>query len=213
MPYVIAKSDPTKPLITIPDNSVNITDTSLTLIGKNYPNYGQAFATNFLHLVENFSNSTAPINPTAGQLWFNNTTLTLSVFDGLNWNAVNSFNSSTISSLPRETVASGDAFLAVSDNGNALSISKTDFLSDVSTPQTGMIIIWPSSSIPAPSGWLFCDGSSYYRYNYPTLYSVIGVNYGSAAIDYFNVPQIAGLPVSNGSLTYQSTSTTYIIKT
>jgi len=92
MPYVISKSDPTQPLVTIPDNSINVTDTSLTLIGKNYPNYGQAFAANFLHLLENFSYSSPPANATAGQLWFNNSTLTLSVFDGLNWNAVNSFN-------------------------------------------------------------------------------------------------------------------------
>lgn len=213
MPYIISKSDPTQPLITVPDNSVNVADTSLTLIGKNYPNYGQAFASNFLHLLENFSNSTAPINATAGQLWFNNVTLTLSVFDGLNWNAVNSFNSNTISSLPAQASVSGDALLAVSENGNALSISKTNFLADVSTPQTGMIVGWPSTNISPPTGWLLCNGSSYYRYDYPELYSVIGVNYGAAAIDYFNVPDITGVPANNGSITYQSTVTTYIIKT
>jgi len=49
---------------------INTTDTSLNLIGRGYPNYGQKTAENFLHLLENYSNSSAPQNAIQGQLWF-----------------------------------------------------------------------------------------------------------------------------------------------
>ena len=46
--------------------------------------YGQTIAENFLHLLENFANSNAPINPTRGQIWFNSDPeiLSLQIWDG-----------------------------------------------------------------------------------------------------------------------------------
>ena len=49
------------------------TSTSLQLLGKNFANYGDEIATNFLHLLENFSNDTAPTNPVTGQIWYDTT--------------------------------------------------------------------------------------------------------------------------------------------
>jgi microcystin-dependent protein len=40
----------------------------------------------------------------------------------------------------------------------------------------------------APSGWLLCDGASYLRTDYPDLFAVIGVLFGSADSTHFNVP-------------------------
>ena len=40
----------------------------------------------------------------------------------------------------------------------------------------------------APSGWLLCDGASYLRTDYPDLFGVIGVVWGSADSTHFNVP-------------------------
>lgn len=46
------------------------TTTSLVLPGQAAALYGEHIAENFLYLLENFASSTAPINPTVGQLWY-----------------------------------------------------------------------------------------------------------------------------------------------
>jgi hypothetical protein len=50
-----------------------ITDStySVKLVGKNVTSYGEVFAENFIKLLENHANTTAPTNPISGQLWFN----------------------------------------------------------------------------------------------------------------------------------------------
>ena len=207
--YTVNRSDPTQPSVTIPEGSVNVTDTSLSLIGRNYPNYGQAFASNLLHLLENFSSPTSPNNPTTGQIWYDSGNGFLNYFDGLQWNPIVSLNSSAIVSLPENTSVSSSALLPVSDAGQSYSVSKANFLADVVTPQTGMIVAWPASDISPPNGWLFCDGSSYYRYSYPNLHNVINEKFGSVATDYFNVPNLSDTLVASNT----STSLTYIIKT
>ena len=59
------------------------TSTSLQLLGKNFANYGDEIATNFLHLLENFSNDTAPTNPVTGQIWYDSssTVKAIKVYD------------------------------------------------------------------------------------------------------------------------------------
>ena len=57
---------------TITDGTVN-TSSSMTLIGKNYAGYGQFLDDNFIHLLENSANTTAPVNPLTGQLWWDST--------------------------------------------------------------------------------------------------------------------------------------------
>lgn len=72
MSYTIYYSDPAKnatPII-VADGTKNSQSTSLTLIGRNYPGYGQAIAEDLVHLLENFSSPTPPNNPIEGQLWF-----------------------------------------------------------------------------------------------------------------------------------------------
>lgn len=70
--YIIYYTDPAKSStpIYIADNTKNTQATSLTLIGKNYPGYGQSIAENLVHLLENFASATPPNNPIEGQLWF-----------------------------------------------------------------------------------------------------------------------------------------------
>ena len=57
MPYTLNFSDPTKQTtITVPDMppGINTVDTSLNLVGRAYPNYGQKFAENFLMWILEF---------------------------------------------------------------------------------------------------------------------------------------------------------------
>lgn len=73
MPYTLKFSDPAKiDVITVPDMppGINTVDTSLSLVGRGYPNYGQKIADNFLHLLENFASASPPENPIEGQLWY-----------------------------------------------------------------------------------------------------------------------------------------------
>ena len=87
MAYTISFTDAVnKGTITIEDNTVN-NQTSVNFPGKNTTSYGTVISENFLHLLENFANSTAPLRPIEGQLWFDNAAGVnqLKVYDGANW--------------------------------------------------------------------------------------------------------------------------------
>jgi len=66
---------------TVQDGVVN-TQTDLSFIGKGYAGYGEAIAENFLHLLENFSGTTAPTKAIEGQLWWDSTNAKLQVYNG-----------------------------------------------------------------------------------------------------------------------------------
>ena len=87
MAYTISFSDAVnKGTITIEDNTVN-NETSINFPGKNTTSYGTVIAENFLQILENFANSSAPLRPIEGQLWFDTTAGVnqLKVYDGANW--------------------------------------------------------------------------------------------------------------------------------
>lgn len=47
-------------------------NTSLVLIGKGMPDYGEAVQNNLVYMLEHFANDTAPLEPVQGQVWYNN---------------------------------------------------------------------------------------------------------------------------------------------
>jgi microcystin-dependent protein len=59
----------------------------------------------------------------------------------------------------------------------------------LSVVPTGCIMMWSTNS--APTGWLFCNGTSYSTTAYPTLFSVISYTYGGSGGN-FNVPNMQG---------------------
>jgi hypothetical protein len=71
-------------LTTVADTTIDNT-TSLALIGRNFSGYGGAVAENFVHILENYANVTAPLAPLVGQLWYNTTSLSLEVWNGIAW--------------------------------------------------------------------------------------------------------------------------------
>ena len=78
--------------ISIAPGTIDRTSTSLSLLGPNAPGYGSTIAQNFLHLLENFSNSTAPSNPVEGQLWYDTSDSSakiLRILDESTWQPVN----------------------------------------------------------------------------------------------------------------------------
>lgn len=73
-------------LINVADGTIDTT-TDLRLVGKNYAGYGEVQNENFVHLLENFANTTAPPKAITGQIWYdsNSTTKKLKYYDGSKW--------------------------------------------------------------------------------------------------------------------------------
>ena len=69
---------------TVQDGVLN-TQTDLKFIGKGYAGYGEVIHENFLHLLENFANNSAPSKPIQGQLWYDSGASQLKVYTGSNF--------------------------------------------------------------------------------------------------------------------------------
>jgi len=85
----------------IPDGTIN-TDSSMTLVGKNYAGYGQFINDDIIRLLENGSNTTAPGAPLTGQLWWDQTTGTMKVYNGTVFKVISGATAS--SSAPTSNV-------------------------------------------------------------------------------------------------------------
>jgi hypothetical protein len=108
MAYIIRKTNGTT-LGTILDGTVDTAQTSLTLVGRNYSNYGQIMTDNLVSLIENFAYDIEPSNPLPGQLWWDTTAKLLKVYTGAYFKIISSAtaqNSSTVGAP--STVVAGD---------------------------------------------------------------------------------------------------------
>lgn len=64
----------------VADGTVNTTSTDLYLVGRALTDYGTYENENYVYLLENFANSTAPTQPVLGQLWYNSDTDVISTY-------------------------------------------------------------------------------------------------------------------------------------
>jgi hypothetical protein len=92
MAYTINLTDGTV-FATISDGTIN-TSSSMILVGKNYAGYGEFLDENFIHLLENGSNTTAPSSPLTGQLWWDKTNNLLKVYNGTIFKTISAATSS-----------------------------------------------------------------------------------------------------------------------
>lgn len=117
MPYSLKISNG-ELLVDIPDGAIDFASTSLNLVGKNVAGYGFYQNTNFVHLLENFSNEFPPDSPLKGQLWYD-------------------------SSSNRLKVYTGTTFKDVSDGYVKTSVFATELQRDsiIINPQKGMIVL------------------------------------------------------------------------
>ena len=101
MAYTINLTDGTI-FATVADGTIN-TASSMTLVGKNYAGYGEFLDENFIHLLENGSNTTAPGAPLTGQLWWDKSTNTMKVYNGTQFKVISASTASA--SAPTSNVA------------------------------------------------------------------------------------------------------------
>jgi len=73
-------------LTSVEDGTIDTT-TDLRFVGKNYAGYGEVQNENFLHLLENFANTSSPSKPVSGQIWYDATSTIkrLKFWDGAKW--------------------------------------------------------------------------------------------------------------------------------
>jgi hypothetical protein len=81
-------------LVAVDDGTIDTT-TDLRFVGKNYAGYGEVQNENFLHLLENFSNTTPPPKAIPGQIWFDSANKKLKFYDGARFKIANGAEASS----------------------------------------------------------------------------------------------------------------------
>ena len=125
---------------TVQDGVVN-TQTDLSFIGKGYAGYGEVIAENFLHLLENFSNTSAPTKPIEGQLWWDSTNAKLQVYNGTAFQTAG--GSAPYQSDAPSNMAAGDIWID-SDTGQMFYYNGTS-----------SVLVGPPSSTGTTNGLTF----------------------------------------------------------
>ena len=68
-------------LVSVDDGTIDTT-TDIRFVGKNYAGYGEVQNENFLHLMENFANTSPPPKVITGQIWYDSGNRKLKFYDG-----------------------------------------------------------------------------------------------------------------------------------
>ena len=102
-------------LVDLVDGQLDITSTDITLVGRNYKGFGEFLNENYIKLLENFSNTSAPSNPISGQLWYDTSEARLKLYDGTTFKAA---GGPTVSPSQPSNPVAGD--LWIDDTNNQL---------------------------------------------------------------------------------------------
>ena len=100
-------------LVTLEDGTIDTATTDLTLFGKGYAGFGEKLNENFIKVLENFNNTSSPVNKQQGQLWFDKTNKQINVYTGDKWKPV---GSTTNSATSPSNAVQGDLWFDTSNN-------------------------------------------------------------------------------------------------
>jgi hypothetical protein len=206
MTYVINNSR-NQLIAVVPDGTINTTATSQTLVGKNVTPYGELEMENLVHQLENFANSSPPINPILGQLWFDTSENILKVYGiGNFWKSVKAATAAPIA--PTNDPVIGDLWF----DTNARQLKIYDIVGSVPTwlPSTKV-----SVSGAAPVAVI--AGELYFDTGQQNLFVFNGLNWIPVGPDISigilagNGIAISGSPlVSSGNITVTNTGVTNV---
>lgn len=131
-----------KILLTLPDQTSDSVSTSLTLIGKNVNAYGTDINQNYIRILENFANTTAPTAPLQGQLWYDTVSQQVKVYTFNN--EFKPVGTPVISSTAPATLGVGDLWYDTT-------AEQLKFQKDAST----LVVIGPQyDATVGKSGWV-----------------------------------------------------------
>ena len=122
MSYTINLTDGTI-FAVVADGTIN-TDSSQTLVGKNYAGYGEFLNENYIRLLENASNTSAPGAPLTGQLWWDKTNSVMKVYNGTVFKVISAATASA--NAPTSNIA-GDLWFDTT-NGQLKAYSGSAFV-------------------------------------------------------------------------------------
>jgi hypothetical protein len=113
MAYKILRPDGTT-LITLADNIVDQSATSLALVGKNWSGYGEFLNNNFVRLLSNSASASSrpPRSPINGQIWYDTSVKRLKVYD----NGFRTVNGVPFSATTPATILPGDLWYDTINN-------------------------------------------------------------------------------------------------
>lgn len=145
MAYTITLTDGTT-FATIADGTIN-TSSSMTLVGKNYAGYGQFLDQNYIRLLENASNTSAPGAPLTGQLWWDKTNSVMKAYNGTTWKTI---SSATASATAPTSNVTGDLWWDTTNNQlrayNGTGFTLVGPASGGNAGTTGAVVISTSAS-------------------------------------------------------------------
>lgn len=119
-------------LTVVENGQVDLSTTSIALVGKNFAGYGEYINENLIHLMENFANDSGPSSPLTGQLWYDVSTTELKVWSSTNWVATNKPN------ILNDTVSTDPHYVTfVSDSSGFPRVKVSAGKGIVFTPNTG----------------------------------------------------------------------------
>jgi hypothetical protein len=196
MAYTINKFNGEQ-LLVLDDGTID-TSTSVGLVGRNYVGYGEIQNENFVFLLENFANDAPPSRPLQGQIWYNNTSNLVYVYDGDQWAIVGAAVYSNTAPL---NPAVGSLWLKTPENTLSIWIGTSwVFIGPESVPGFGVTrarsgIIIDSTETDRPVIFLeiddvpiaICSGSAFTINNSTPILNfnnniVVGINLSTAAI-------------------------------
>ena len=100
-------------LVELTDGVIDIVSTDITLVGRNYKGFGEAFNENFVKVVENFAATNAPSTPLEGQLWYDTSEDRLKIYNGTSFKTA---GAPTVSPTQPTNLVSGDLWIDNAEN-------------------------------------------------------------------------------------------------